>query len=392
MRILIAPDSFKESLSAAEAADRIAEGVLRVVPAARITRLPLSDGGEGLTETLVAAMAGRMLAREVTAPMGDRVTARFGVVGDQTGILEMAAASGLALVPPAQRNPLLATTFGTGELIRAALDQGCRRLIIGIGGSATNDGGAGMAQALGVRMLNARGKDIAPGAASLLELDAIDMSAVDPRLSQMEINVACDVTNPLCGPRGASRIYGPQKGADTAAVDLMDRALTRMAEVVKRDLGLDICELPGAGAAGGLGAGLAAFAGAVLQPGLELVLEILQFEALLSAGQDLIITGEGEINGSSLYGKVPVGVARRAREHGIPVLALVGNIGPDAEQVYAEGITAMMSIAPGPITREQSMARAGKLLADAAERALRLIYNCPPGGISDKLKRQVGGP
>ena len=392
MRILIAPDSFKESLSAAEAADRIAEGVLRVVPAARITRLPLSDGGEGLTETLVAAMAGRMLAREVTAPMGDRVTARFGVVGDQTGILEMAAASGLALVPPAQRNPLLATTFGTGELIRAALDQGCRRLIIGIGGSATNDGGAGMAQALGVRMLNARGKDIAPGAAGLLELDAIDMSAVDPRLSQMEINVACDVTNPLCGPRGASRIYGPQKGADTAAVDLMDRALARMAEVVKRDLGLAICELPGAGAAGGLGAGLAAFAGAVLQPGLELVLEILQFDALLSAGQDLIITGEGEINGSSLYGKVPVGVARRAREHGIPVLALVGNIGPDAEQVYAEGITAMMSIAPGPITREQSMARAGKLLADAAERALRLIYNFPPGGISDKLKRQVGGP
>lgn len=373
MRILIAPDSFKESLTAAEAAARIAEGILRVLPAAQITQLPLSDGGEGLTETLVTAMAGRMLEQEVTAPMGNRVMARFGVAGDDTAIIEMAEASGLNLVPPAQRNPLTATTFGTGELIRAALDQGCRRLIIGIGGSATNDGGAGMARALGVKMLNAQGEDIAPGAAGLLELDAIDMSAVDARLSRTKISVACDVTNPLCGPRGASRIYGSQKGADTAAVDLMDRALTRMAEVVKRDLGLDICELPGAGAAGGLGAGLAAFAGADLQPGLELVLGILQFDALLSAGQDLIITGEGEINGSSLYGKVPVGVARRAREHGIPVLALVGNIGPDAKQVYAEGITAIMSIAPGPITREQSMIRAGELLADAAERALRLI-------------------
>jgi len=373
MRILIAPDSFKESLSAAEAATRISEGIRRVLPAAQITQLPLSDGGEGLTETLIAAMAGRMLEQEVTAPMGNRVMARFGVAGDDTAIIEMAEASGLNLVPPAQRNPLLATTFGTGELIRAALGQGCRHLIIGIGGSATNDGGAGMAQALGVKMLNAQGEDIAPGAAGLLELDTIDMSALDPRLSRTKISVACDVTNPLCGPRGASRVYGPQKGADAAAVDLMDRALARMAEVVKRDLDLDICELPGAGAAGGLGAGLAAFAGADLQPGLELVLEILQFDTLLSAGQDLIITGEGEINGSSLYGKVPVGVARRARQYGIPVLALVGNIGPDTKQVYAEGIIAIMSIAPGPITREQSMIRAGELLSDAAERALRLI-------------------
>ena len=373
MRILIAPDSFKESLTAAQAAACMAEGIRSVLPDAAITELPLSDGGEGLTETLVSAMNGRMLAKEVTAPMGDRVTARFGVVGEDTAILEMAQASGLALVPPAQRNPLQATTYGTGELIRAALDQGCRRLIIGIGGSATNDGGAGMARALGVRMLDARGQDIAAGPAGLLELDTLDMSAVDARLAHTEINVACDVTNPLCGPQGASRIYGPQKGADTAAVELMDRALARMAEVIERDLRLAVGEVPGAGAAGGLGAGLMAFAGATLQPGLDLVLEILSFDDLLAAGQDLIITGEGEINGQSLYGKVPVGVARRARKFGIPVLALVGNIGPNAEQVYAEGMTSIMSIAPGPITREQSMSRAGELLTNAAERAIRLI-------------------
>ncbi|HRW13303.1 MAG TPA: glycerate kinase [Syntrophomonas sp.] len=373
MRILIAPDSFKESLTAAQAAACIAEGIRKVLPDAEITQLPLSDGGEGLTETLVTPMNGRMLAQEVTAAMGNRVTACYGIAGAQTAILEMAAASGLALVPPAQRNPLQATTYGTGELIRAALDQGCRRLIIGIGGSATNDGGAGMARALGVRMMNTQGNDIAEGPAGLLELEAIDMAAIDARLAHTEIKVACDVTNPLCGPQGASRVYGPQKGADAAAVELMDRALARMAEVIKRDLGLAIADLPGAGAAGGLGAGLAAFAGATLQPGLDLVLEILQFDALLAAGQDLIITGEGEINGQSLYGKVPVGVARRAREQGIPVLALVGNIGPNAEQVYAEGMTSIMSIAPGPITREQSMARAGELLTNAAERAIRLI-------------------
>ncbi len=373
MRILIAPDSFKESLTAAEVARRMAAGIRRVVPAAQIIQLPLSDGGEGLVETLTTAMAGQMMDQEVTAPMHNRVKAKFGVVGGHTAIIEIAEASGLTLVPAAERNPLKASSFGTGELIRAALEQGCTRLIIGVGGSATNDGGAGMAQALGVRMLNARGEDIAPGASGLLELAAIDMSAVDPRLFRTEISVACDVTNPLCGPRGAARVYGPQKGATPAAVDVLDQALAKMAEVVKRDMGLDIREVPGAGAAGGLGAGLMAFAGADLQPGLELVLDILQFDSLLSGGQDLIITGEGEINGQSLYGKVPVGVARRARKYGVPVLAVVGSIGPDAGQVYAEGMTAIMSIAPGPITREESMTRAGELIADATERAMRLI-------------------
>ncbi len=383
MRILIAPDSFKECLAAAEVAERIAEGIGRVAPDAQIITLPLSDGGEGLVKTLTAAMDGQMLCREVTGPLYQRVRAGWGLVGGDTAIIEMAEASGLALVPAAGRNPLKATTFGTGELIRAALEQGCTRLIIGIGGSATNDGGAGMAQALGVRLLDAQGEEIAPGAAGLLELASIDMSAVDQRLAHTEIKVACDVTNPLCGPRGAARVYGPQKGAAAAEVELLEQALSRLAEVVKRDMGLDICAVPGAGAAGGLGAGLMAFTGARLQPGLELVLDILQFDSRLSDGLDLIITGEGEINGQSLYGKVPVGVARRARKYGIPVLAVVGNIGPEAGQVYAEGITAVMSIAPGPISREESLARAGVLIADAAERAMRLIrVLIPPQGLN----------
>jgi glycerate kinase len=373
LRILIAPDSFKESLTASEVANCIAEGIRRVAPIAQIKQLPLSDGGEGLVETLTVAMGGQIMEHEVTAPMLNRVKAKFGVVGGHTAIIEMAEASGLALVPAAERNPLKATSFGTGELIRVALDLGCKRLIIGIGGSATNDGGAGMAQALGVRMLNVQGEDIVPGAAGLLELAAIDMSLVDPRLSRTEIRVACDVTNPLCGPRGAARVYGPQKGASTAEVDIMDKALAKMAQIVKRDMGLDIDEVPGAGAAGGLGAGLNAFTGADLQPGLELVLDILQFHSLLSDGQDLIITGEGEINGQSLYGKVTVGVARQARNYNIPVIAIVGNIGSDVGQVYAEGINAIMSIAPGPITREESIARAGELITDATERVMRLF-------------------
>lgn len=373
MRILVAPDSFKESLTSAQAAAHIAAGIRRVFPTAHIIQLPLSDGGEGLAETLTTALGGKIMVQEVTAPMQNRVKAKFGFVGGHTAIIEMAEASGLALVPAAERNPLTATTYGTGELIRTALDLGCTRLIIGIGGSATNDGGAGMAQALGVRLLDAQGQEIPPGAAGLLELNAIDLSGRDPRLSQVEIKVACDVSNPLCGVQGAARVYGPQKGAKTAAeIELLDQALVKMAEVIKHDLGHDICALPGAGAAGGLGAGLMALAGAKLQPGLELVFELLQFDDLLCSGLDCIITGEGEINGQSLYGKVPVGVARRAKQHGIPVLAIVGSIGPDAGQVYAEGVTAIMSIAPGPISREASLAHAGELIGNAAERAMRL--------------------
>lgn len=373
MRILAAPDSYKESLRAADLARHIADGVKRIIPDAEVLQMPLSDGGDGLTEALCSALEGKILQRDVTGPMGYKVTASFGLLKNNTAVIEMAEASGLALVKRESRNPMHATTYGTGELIRAALDLGCRKMIIGIGGSATNDGGAGMAQALGVRMLNEQGKDIPYGAYGLLELDAIDMSAVDPRLASTEILVACDVSNPLCGPQGAAMVYALQKGAAKDSLSQLDQALLKMALIVKRELGYDVLELPGAGAAGGLGAGLVAFAGGKLKPGVDLLMDTLEIDKVFASGLDLVITGEGAINEQSLYGKVPVGVARRAKKYGVPVLALVGSIGPGAEKLYAEGIDVIMSIAPGPISLEEAMARTGELVEEASSQAMRLI-------------------
>ncbi len=374
MRILVAPDSFKESLTASEVASFIAEGIRRVVPTAEVISIPLSDGGEGLIDILVAGTDGSFIVKEVTGPLGEKVSARLGVLGDErTAVVEMAEASGLALVPRERRNPMVTTTYGTGELILSALDLGYRRLIIGIGGSATNDGGAGMAQALGVKLLDGEGKPIAWGAEGLLQLESIDMSKADPRLREAEILVAGDVTNPLCGPNGASYVYGPQKGGTPEMLPVMDQALAKLARVIKRDLNLEVAELKGAGAAGGLGAGLVAFAGGRLCRGLDVVFEILGFEPRLASGIDLVITGEGQINGQSLYGKVPFGVARLAKKYHIPVIAIVGSIGPDAHRTEEAGIDAIMSITPGPLTLEESMARAGELVADAAARALRLV-------------------
>lgn len=373
MRILAAPDSFKESLTATQAARHITAGIRRILPDAEVLEMPLSDGGEGLTEALTAALGGEMFQQRVTGPLGEQVLASYGVVDSHTAIIEMAQASGLELLSRQQRNPMLTTTYGTGELIIAALDKGCREIIIGIGGSATNDGGAGMAQALGARLLNRQGQDIARGGRGLLELDRIEIVNLEPRLAQTMVRVACDVSNPLYGPEGASRIYGPQKGADQNMVEMLDQALQHMAQVIKRDLGIDVAHVPGAGAAGGLGAGLISFAGGKLQPGLDLVMDALQMDQILGSGLDLVITGEGSINGQSLFGKVPVGLARRARKYGIPVAAVVGSIGPGAELVHQEGIDALISIAPGPITLDEAMARAGELTEQAAERAMRWL-------------------
>lgn len=374
MRILVAPDSFKESLTAVEAAAFIAEGIRRVLPTAEVISIPLSDGGEGLLDTLVAGTAGRYIITEVTGPLGEKVSARLGVLGDErTAVIEMAEASGLALIPHERRNPMETATYGTGEMIRTALDLGYRRLIVGIGGSATNDGGAGMARALGVKLLDGRGEPITPGAEGLLKLESIDMSTADPRLREAEILVAGDVTNPLCGPNGASYVYGPQKGATPEMLPLMDQALANLARVIKRDLNLEVAELRGAGAAGGLGAGLVAFAGGRLCRGLDVVFEILGFEARLASGIDLVITGEGQINNQSLFGKVPVGVARVAKKYHLPVIALVGSIALGADRIQEAGIDAVMSITPGPLSLKESMTRAGELLADAAARALRLV-------------------
>ena len=295
-------------------------------------------------------------------------------LGDgETAVIEMAAASGLPLVPLEKRNPMLTTTYGTGELILAALDEGCRRIIIGIGGSATNDGGAGMAQALGVKLLDEEGLDIPYGAAGLARLDRIDISSLDRRLAQVEVLVACDVDNPLTGPRGAARVYGPQKGADPQMVEELDQILERFAAIILRDLGKDVKDIPGAGAAGGLGAGLMAFLNGRLAPGVELVLAAVKLEERIQKGADLVITGEGAINEQTVYGKTPIGVAKLAKRYHLPVIAIAGSIEPGAEAVFGAGIDAVVAIPPGPMTLAEAMEGAGKLVADCAEGVMRLL-------------------
>jgi len=287
-------------------------------------------------------------------------------------VVEMAAASGITLVPVEGLNPLVTTTYGTGELIRAALHTGCRKLIIGIGGSATNDGGAGMAQALGARLLDEKGKELPWGGAALAKLSRIDISELDSRLAECEVITACDVTNPLCGEQGASRIYGPQKGATEKMCQQLDEALANYAEVIKRDLGIDVMEIPGAGAAGGLGAGLIAFLGAKLMSGIEMVSEVVRLTDHLKEAS-LVFTGEGKLDTSTLFGKAVAGVAAKAKTLNIPVVALAGTVDGDSQEFSQHGIDVALSIAPGPISLKESMTDAEKLIADAAERALRLI-------------------
>lgn len=377
MKIVIAPQGFKGNLTALEVARAIEAGVKRIVPDALTVLKPMADGGEGTVQALVDATGGEIITTEVTGPLGEPVNAHWGILNDRvTAVIEMAAASGLPLVPPEKRNPLMATTYGTGELILAALDKGCQKLIIGIGGSATNDGGAGMAQALGARFLDARGKELAPGGAALADLAHIDVTNLDPRLAGFEVTLACDVNNPLCGPRGASAIYGPQKGATPELVAQLDAALAHYADVVRKDLGADVQNVAGAGAAGGLGMGLMVFLKARLIPGIDVVIEATNLVADL-AGADLVFTAEGRIDCQSAMGKVLTGVALKAKEFGSPVIALAGEVADDCRVVYEQGIDAVLSIAPGPISLDQSMAVADKLITDTAECAMRL-FMCRP--------------
>ncbi len=373
-RIVVAPDSFKESLDAVLVAEAIASGFQRVFPAADIIKVPMSDGGEGLVQTLVTASKGRLLERRVTGPLAKPVNAYLGLLGDgATCVVEMASASGLPLVPPAERNPMVTTTYGTGELIRYALETGCKKVIIGIGGSATNDGGAGMAQALGARLLTAEGKQVAFGAQGLQELASVDTQEMDGRLKNIEIEVACDVKNPLCGPSGASYVYGPQKGATEEMLPVLDRILGNYAAIIKRDIGTDVSEMPGAGAAGGLGAGLMAFLGAGLRPGVEVVLEVMGVEDTLQSGVDLVVTGEGQLNRQTTYGKVPVGVGKLAQKHNVPVLALVGSLGDGAELVLEHGIDAYLTIIPRPMELAEAITEAAANLSHTAEQCARVI-------------------
>ncbi len=371
MRIICAPDSFKESISAAAAAAAMARGVRRAVPDAQVDLCPIADGGEGTVEAMLAATGGRRMATVVAGPLGQPVEATWGVLPDGRAVIEMAAASGLALVHADRRDPTRTTTYGTGQLIAAAAKHGCRGILLGIGGSATTDGGCGMAQALGVCFIDDAGRPLdAPLAGGSLQriarIDAAACRAVPP------ITVACDVTNPLTGPQGAACIYGPQKGATSEQVRTLDAGLVHLARLLREQLGRDIESLPGAGAAGGLGGGLVAFLDATLQRGIDLVLDAVDFDRRVR-GCTLCLTGEGRLDGQSLSGKACLGVARAAAKHGVPTIALVGCAAPDADRTLAAGLHSYYVIGAG-LPADESMRRASELLERAAA-ALQL-----PGG------------
>ncbi|TBW41169.1 glycerate kinase [Siculibacillus lacustris] len=373
MKIVIAPDSYKESLSALEVALEIETGFREIFPDAVYVRIPVADGGEGTVDAMVAATGGTSIDTPVTGPLGQPVVARWGLTGDGgTAVIEMAAASGLTLVAPDARNPLLTTTYGVGELIRAALDQGSRRFIIGIGGSATNDGGAGMVEALGGRLLDGEGRAIVRGGGGLASLARIDVAGLDPRLAECRIEVACDVDNPLTGPHGASATFGPQKGATPAMVAELDAALAHYAAIIQRDLGKAVADLPGAGAAGGLGAAMVAFLGATLRPGAEIVTTALGLDAAV-ADADLVITGEGRIDGQTVHGKTPMGVARVAARHGKPVIGIAGCLGTGSELVHGHDIAAVFAVMRRPCTVAEALADAAVNVRTAARNVAAAI-------------------
>ncbi|MFX3648877.1 MAG: glycerate kinase [Paenibacillus sp.] len=344
---VLAPDSFKESMTAKEVCIAMEKGLRKIYPTAGYIHVPMADGGEGTVQSLVDASSGSLHQQEVSGPLGQAVTAQYGILGDgTTAAIEMASASGIHLVTKDTRDPLRTTTYGTGELIRACLDLGIRKVIIGIGGSATNDGGAGMAEALGAKFLDAQGQPLARGGGVLEQLAQIDVSGLDKRLQEVEFIVACDVTNPLCGEYGASRVFGPQKGATPEMVEQLDANLSHYADVVKQQLHKDIRDVPGAGAAGGLGAGLLIFTQAVLRKGIEIVIEYTALREKLIAA-DVVFTGEGGIDFQTKFGKTPYGVARAAKDAGKPVIALAGYVGEGIDTLYAEGIDAIFGIVPG---------------------------------------------
>jgi glycerate kinase len=384
VKIVVCPDSFKESLSSIEAADAIASGleIEAGVEPVEVVKIPLADGGEGTVEALVRAVGGEIRWTRVHDPLMRKIDSFFGILdGGKTAVIEAAAASGLHLLSESERNPLVTTTYGTGELISEASRAGVEKIIVGIGGSATNDAGAGAMTALGVRFLDASGNELPPGGAALAHLHRIDLSAFDFPLERIKIEVACDVTNPLTGPEGASAVFGPQKGATPEMVEHLDRALAHFAEVIRRDLGQDISELPGAGAAGGLGGGLAAFLRAKLRSGIDIVLDAVRFnEAIVDA--DLVITGEGRIDEQTAYGKTIGGVLRRTSRLGIPVIALVGSYSGNIRALYDAGLTAVFSIVPGPVSKKHAMEHAAELLkttsANIARFAFAIGTKCAP--------------
>lgn len=372
MRIVIAADSFKGSCSTVEVAEAIESGIRKIYKAEEIIKIPVADGGEGTVDSLVIGTGGKYEFTRVKGPLGKEIECKYGIVNGNAAIIEMAASSGLTLIKEEERNPMITTTYGTGQLIRAAMDKGCRKIYVGIGGSATNDGGAGMAQALGVSFKDKEGKEIGNGGRELARIQDIDLTNIDPRLKDTEIIVLSDVMNPLCGPDGASYVYGPQKGASPDMVKQLDNNLKHYALLIKEKLGMDIADIPGAGAAGGLGAGLTVFCNAVMLPGIDVVLDINEIEKHLK-GADLVITGEGRIDSQTVFGKVPAGVAKRALKHGVPVVAIVGSVGKGASLAYEYGIDAIMDIVTAPMSLEDSMKNVSQLLEHAAENVIRML-------------------
>jgi len=374
-RVLIAPSGFKESLGAEEVADCIARGISRALPDARIQKAPLVDGGEGFTKGLVAATGGTLHGLTVTGPVGQRIQAYYGFLGgadSKTAVLEMASAAGLRLVPRDARDPLVTTTYGVGELLKAALDAGAERVLVGCGDSGTSDGGAGAAQALGVRLLDGEGRDLGRGGGELARLEHIDLGGRDRRLERVRIDVACNWHNVLCGPGGVAPVFGPQKGASPETVERLAAALEHYADVIAREPGADVREMPGGGASGGLGAGLHALLGARLHPRYDIVMRYLDIDELLREA-DLVFTAEGGIDSQTPRGKVPAEVARRAKRFGLPVIVLAGTIGKDAHINYASGIDAFTSILHAPCTLDEAIARASEMLTDCAENVMRMV-------------------
>ncbi len=372
MKILIAPDSFKGSATSLRAAEAIGKGVHQIFPDAELVQIPVADGGEGTVEALTESMNGEIIHKDVQGPLGKVVDAEYGILPGEVAVIEMASASGLTLIPDNKRNPLITSTYGTGQLILDAMERGCREIIIGIGGSATNDGGTGMARALGFRFLDSHGKELPEGGGALSYISDIDDSEMDERIQKTKFLVACDVTNPLTGSEGASHIYGAQKGASLSDIQHLDEALGNLAKIVNSKYCRANENIPGAGAAGGLGYGLMEFCGGELKSGIEIVLDLIKFDSYLD-GVDLVISGEGRIDGQSVYGKVPVGIAGRAKKKDIPVLVVVGDIGPKVDAVYDHGIDAVMSSVNKAMSLDEAMSRAYELLIDSASRAMRMI-------------------
>jgi len=372
MQIIVAPDSFKGSISAIEAANSIEKGIKRVFSEALVIKIPIADGGEGTVDAIVMGSNGTYRKAIVTGPLGEKVQAKYGILPGECAVIEMAEASGITLISTEKLNPMEATTYGTGELVKAALDEGAKKIIMGIGGSATNDGGMGFAQALGVIFKDKEGNILGQGAKYLEAIHTMDLSGLDKRIMKTEFIVACDVTNTLCGEKGASAVYGPQKGATPEMVKKLDNDLRHYAELIKVQLGKDVLNLEGSGAAGGLGAGLLVFCNATLKSGIKTVLEAVHIDKYLKDTQ-LIITGEGKIDGQSVYGKVPVGIAEAAKPYNLPVIALVGMIGEEASKVYAYGVDSIMSLVDKPMSLEEAMCEGKELLENAAERMMRMI-------------------